>query len=83
MDPELEPADLMALKPYEIYTSLLRHGRPLGWVSGKTLPPPPVTSEPDELIAQSQQRYGRAEAPRTSRQNPPTDGPIGQKRRQL
>jgi hypothetical protein len=59
----LTPEDFMSLPPFEVYASLMRGGRRLGWVSGRTLPPSPVISSAVELIAQSQARYGQPEVP--------------------
>lgn len=87
MAPELIAEDFMTLPQYGIYTSLMRHGRHLGWVSGKTLAPPLLTSKPIEIIAASQARYGRdpepAEStPRTpTSPKPATDEPIGRRKR--
>lgn len=55
--------DFMALPQYGVYASLMRNGRHLGWVSGETAPPPAVTSNPVEIVAASQSRYGRDPEP--------------------
>jgi len=74
MAPALSAEDFMSLPTRGTYASLLRHGKPLGWVSGETLPPPPVTSNAAELIARSQARYGRLpDASADSRTTPPVD----------
>ncbi|MFB2556752.1 type IV secretory system conjugative DNA transfer family protein [Herbiconiux liangxiaofengii] len=54
----LEPADFHALGKHEIYTRLVVDGAAGPWMSGKTMPPPPVTSSEVELRARSQNRYG-------------------------
>ena len=88
MAPELEPADFMALDQYEIYAHLMNHGRRSGWVSGRTQAPPPVTSEPIEIIAASQARYGRPDQEKptvTATEQAATgqdpDEPIGRRKR--
>lgn len=58
MAPELTAEDFMALPRYQVYTSFQHHGRNVGWVLGKTLPPTPALRDPVELRAQSMTRYG-------------------------
>ncbi len=58
MAPELTAEDFMALPRYQVYTSFQHHGRNVGWVLGKTLPPTPALRDPVELRAQSMARYG-------------------------
>lgn len=72
MAPGLDPEDFLALPRFHFYADLLNHGRHSGWVSGRTLPPPPEVSDANDLIARSQRRYGaqNAAAPRL----PPTQG---------
>lgn len=86
MAPTLDADDFMALDVYEVYASLLRGGRNLGWVSGRTLPPPPEVSDPAELAAESQLRYGRQPTDQTARPATQIDATIsaaiGRKRRQ-
>jgi hypothetical protein len=87
MAPELSAEDFMTLEPYGIYASLMRNGRHLGWVSGNTKPPPPVVSDPIEILAMSQVRYGGDPTPvpePTAKTGPPPtqpDEPIGRRRR--
>jgi hypothetical protein len=57
--PELTAEDFTALGQYEIYASLFANGRVNPYASGKTLPPPPTTSDPNELRRLSRERYGR------------------------
>ena len=59
MAPQLVADDFAALPQHAIYANLMRDGQQTGWVSGRTLPPPPILSNPSELIAASQARYGR------------------------
>lgn len=58
MAPELTAEDFMALPRYQVYTSFQHHGRNVGWVLGKTLPPTPALRDLVELRAQSMTRYG-------------------------
>ncbi|MCF6743556.1 type IV secretory system conjugative DNA transfer family protein [Blastococcus sp. KM273128] len=57
--PELSPDDLTALGAFEIYASLFTGTGVSPFVSGKTLPLPPTTSNPDELRRRSRQQWGR------------------------
>jgi hypothetical protein len=86
MAPELEAEDFMALDQYEIYAQLMHQGRRVGWVSGRTLPPSPTTSDPVEIIAGSQEKYGRTPDEPVSMPAPRlapgrAEGPIGRKKR--
>jgi hypothetical protein len=54
---ELEGADFSALDTFEIYARLTRAGTPQPWISGRTLPLPPVTSDPLQIIAHSRSRW--------------------------
>ena len=58
MAPELTAEDFMALPRYQIYTSFQSGGRNIGWVQGRTLPPPPALRDAAELKAKSQATYG-------------------------
>lgn len=58
MAPELSAEDFMTLPRYSVYASFQAGGRNIGWVSGKTLPPPPALRDPAELYAQSMATYG-------------------------
>lgn len=58
MAPELTVEDFMALPRYQIYTSFQCIGRNIGWVQGKTLPPPPALRDAANLKAKSQAAYG-------------------------
>ena len=62
MSPQLAPDDFMALPRFHFYARLVHDGRPGSWISGKTLPPPPTTSDPAELRRLSQRNYGALEA---------------------
>lgn len=59
MYPDLSAEDFTSLGRYEIYASLVAGGRSTPFASGRTLPPPPIVSDPVELIASSRQRYGQ------------------------
>jgi energy-coupling factor transporter ATP-binding protein EcfA2 len=59
MAPELEAADFMTLPRYSVYASFQSGGRNTGWVSGVTLPPPPVIRSAAELRAKSMAMYGK------------------------
>jgi hypothetical protein len=94
MAPGLEAEDFMSLPSYTAYTRLVRDGEQLDWVSVETAAPPTPTSDPLEIVAKSQARFGRVDRPAgerepgtgTSEQRPqtrPTDVPIGRKRRTL
>lgn len=58
MAPELTAEDFMSLPRYQIYTSFQSNGRNVGWVQGKTLPPPPALRDAADLKAKSQATYG-------------------------
>ena len=58
MAPGLAAEDLMALPRYQIYTSFQSNGRSVGWIQGKTLPPPPALRDAADLKAESQAAYG-------------------------
>lgn len=87
MAPDLIAEDFMTLPQYDIYASLMRKGRHLGWVSGQTSPPPAPTSDPVEIVAESRARYGRDPGPAESRtpsvdaRRPAADEPIGRRAR--
>jgi Type IV secretory system Conjugative DNA transfer len=77
----LEAIDFASLPKFHIYASLMHGGEQRGWASGITLPPPDQTSNPAEIIAMSQVRYGREPEPRHGHATtaiPPTGArPIG------
>lgn len=58
MAPELTAEDFMALPRYQIYASFQRDGRNMGWIQGRTLPPPPALQDAADLKARSQAAYG-------------------------
>lgn len=58
MAPELTAEDFMALPRYQVYASFQSGGRNIGWVQGRTLPPPPALRDAAELKAKSQAVYG-------------------------
>jgi len=59
MAPTLTPQDFMSLPRYSVYTSFQQGGKNVGWVSGRTLPPPIATRLPADLRARSMSKYGR------------------------
>ena len=59
MSKDLEAVDFMELPRYQIYASIQSGGQATGWVSGRTLPPPPKTRDIVELRANSMALYGR------------------------
>jgi hypothetical protein len=60
--PELEPADLQGLEPYEAYASLLQDNQVQPYVSLRTHPPAEPSQDPAALRAHSRVRYGRPRA---------------------
>ena len=58
MASELTAEDFMALPRYQVYTSFQSGGKNIGWVQGRTLPPPPALRDAAELKAKSQAAYG-------------------------
>ncbi len=88
MAPELDVNDFAALQPYFAYARLKRNGIDQPWVSLETLPSPAQISDPDELIALSEERWGRRlqQATETSSDGPTShaatpSAPIGRRRR--
>lgn len=91
--PELTALDFMTLPRYQIYTTFQSGGRSTGWISGKTLPPPPPIRMAAELKAESMARYGvpaketEATLIRMMRKEPErpdptvTEAPIGRKKK--
>ena len=80
--------DFTALGRFEVYAQLDGVTGRGSWVSGHTLPAPPSESDPDELIAWSQHRYGMAEASRDESRgtsdwssSAEAETPIGRRRR--
>jgi hypothetical protein len=55
----IAPEDFGALPAHHIYTSLMRDNSVQPWASGTTLPPPPITSDPNEIRRLSRERYGQ------------------------
>lgn len=54
-----EADDFTALPAFGVYASLMEHGQVQPYASGMTLPPRPTLRDPDELLRESGQRYGR------------------------
>lgn len=55
----LSVEDFTALPAYHVYASLVRNNAVQPWASGVTNPPPPVTSDPNEIRRLSRERYGQ------------------------
>ena len=55
----LFPADFMLLSRFRIYASYWCEGAKTGWLSGTTLPPPSICSDPLAIAAASCTRYGQ------------------------
>lgn len=55
----LVPADFMLLSRFRIYASYWCKGAKTGWLSGTTLPPPGICSDPLAIAAASCARYGQ------------------------
>jgi hypothetical protein len=85
--PELAPEDFTALGRYEVYASLLADGQKTPYASGRTLPPPPISSNQRALRRLSQTRFGQPldeiEAGFAALLNPPLEGepPLGRRPR--
>jgi len=55
----LTPEDFASLPAHNVYAKLVRDNSVQPWVSGVTLPPPPKTSDPEEIRRLSREQYGR------------------------
>jgi hypothetical protein len=84
----ITPDDFTALPAYSIYAQLM-HGNSLQpWASGRTLPPPPKSSDPYDIRARCRQQFGQSldtvEAEFAALANTQTSesGPTGRRRRQ-
>jgi hypothetical protein len=54
---DLSAEDFMALPRYHAYVNLVADGHPSGWALVKTLPPLPVTSDPEMVRAVARANY--------------------------
>jgi hypothetical protein len=81
MAPELVADDFMALARFHFYARLFRGGEAQPWVSGRTLSPPPVTSDPKAVRRASARRYGDRVAKEDRPSTPVDDGLLGRRRR--
>lgn len=88
--PELSADDFTSLGAYEVYASLVDHNTATPYVSGKTLPLGPPTTDTAAVRQASRHRYGQAlddvEAGLTTLITTPLGGgdvPSGRKRRQI
>ncbi|MFH5227294.1 type IV secretory system conjugative DNA transfer family protein [Antrihabitans spumae] len=55
----LSHEDFNALPAYQVYASLVQDNTVQPWASGVTLPPPPVSSDPDDIRARSRAKFGQ------------------------
>ena len=84
---ELRPDDFQQLRLHEVYVRLVVGGEVTGFASGRTLPPPTVTSDPVAVREASRTRYGQpiadveAEIARLAEGDEPTDGSVGSRPR--
>jgi hypothetical protein len=60
--PELGPEDFTALPRFHAYANLVADGAPSGWALVRTLPPPPVISEAEEVRSIARANYAPAPA---------------------
>jgi hypothetical protein len=60
MATELSATDFMTLPRYHIYAHLQNNRKSTGWISGATLPAPPIIRNPAELKATSTALYGQS-----------------------
>lgn len=88
--PQLDKEDFTSLSKYAVYANLMQDGEQTGWFSAVTRPAPGTTSDPVELLASSQGRYGAdpVEAPTPAHRaqptitpEPPADMPIRRRKR--
>lgn len=84
----LDAEDFISLPAFHIYAALVRGGQVMPWASGKAIPKPAVTSNPDDIRTRSRRQYGRPlddiEADFASligTPNPSESGPAGRRRR--
>ncbi|MGW4842754.1 type IV secretory system conjugative DNA transfer family protein [Nocardia brasiliensis] len=79
------PEDFTQLPAYGVYISLIRDNSTQPWSSGVTLPPPPETSDPEDIRRLSRDRYGQPldeiEAGFAELLNTPSDGPVAARRK--
>jgi hypothetical protein len=84
----IAPDDFTALPAYHVYAQLMNGNSLQPWASGRTLPPPPKSSDPDDIRRRSRQQFGQsldvveAEFTRIADSGGITDGPTGRRRRQ-
>ncbi len=55
----LSPEDFTSQPAHNVYVKLVRDNSVQPWASGETLPPPPKTSDPEEIRRLSREQYGR------------------------
>lgn len=57
---DLSAEDFLSLPRFHAYVNLVAQGHPSGWALVKTLPPPPVTADPDSVRATARANYAPA-----------------------
>ena len=55
----LKPRDFQRLRRFQVYLQLIAAGEQTGWASGRTLPLPAASADPQTIRALSRARYGR------------------------
>ncbi|WP_433683355.1 type IV secretory system conjugative DNA transfer family protein [Nocardia sp. CA-119907] len=82
---KLSIEDFTHLPAYSVYTSVVRDNSVQPWASGATIPPPPKTSDPNEIRRLSRKRYGQPldeiEAGFAELLDPTSDAPTAPRRR--
>lgn len=74
--PALSAADIQELPQYEIYTTLLTSQGPSGWMSARTLAPPPRLGHGRSIKTELQKRQAAAaSAPPSANPSTPADAP--------
>jgi hypothetical protein len=73
---ELTADDFMALPKYHAYVNLVADGHPSGWALAKTLPPPPVTTDPDLVRAVARANFAAPSPSPTSSPTTATPAPV-------
>lgn len=80
MIPGLTAEDIIGLPAHHLYAKLLHDGAPVGWASGRALPPMKRISDPADVRRHSIARWG-AEGPVEPRQENVSRPAVGRRRR--